>query len=246
MAVPVDERLARLRQCLPGANCGACGFSGCDGYASALLSDGAETNLCTPGGNDVLLSIGAILGTGPGESIAKLVAIVHCMGDNDTMRVKMDYAGIRTCMAAIELYGGEGACTFGCIGYGDCAGVCPSEAICLISNLARIDAQKCTGCSLCVKTCPNAVIDTETQPVATAVLCKNTEKGAMLKDKCSKGCIACMKCVKECPAGAIAVIDSLARIDYGKCTGCGVCADVCVKGCIIKLNQGVKSSQPSK
>ena len=32
-AVPVDEKQEAVRACLPGANCGACGFSGCDGYA---------------------------------------------------------------------------------------------------------------------------------------------------------------------------------------------------------------------
>ena len=34
-AVPVDEKAEKIRECLPGANCGACGFSGCDGYAAA-------------------------------------------------------------------------------------------------------------------------------------------------------------------------------------------------------------------
>ena len=37
MAVEVDERIPRVRECLPGANCGACGFAGCDGYAAALV-----------------------------------------------------------------------------------------------------------------------------------------------------------------------------------------------------------------
>ncbi len=32
-AVPVDEKQEAVRAALPGANCGACGFSGCDGYA---------------------------------------------------------------------------------------------------------------------------------------------------------------------------------------------------------------------
>ena len=37
-AVPVDEKQAAVREVLPGANCGACGFSGCDGYAAALAA----------------------------------------------------------------------------------------------------------------------------------------------------------------------------------------------------------------
>ena len=35
-AVPVDEKAEQIRACLPGANCGACGYTGCDGYAAAL------------------------------------------------------------------------------------------------------------------------------------------------------------------------------------------------------------------
>lgn len=52
MAVPVDEKAEALEAVLPGANCGACGFSGCAGYAKAL-SEGKtrETALCAPGGN---------------------------------------------------------------------------------------------------------------------------------------------------------------------------------------------------
>ena len=36
MAVPRDETAEALTEALPGANCGACGYSGCTGYASAL------------------------------------------------------------------------------------------------------------------------------------------------------------------------------------------------------------------
>ena len=35
-AVEVDERVTKVRECLGGANCGACGFPGCDGYAAAV------------------------------------------------------------------------------------------------------------------------------------------------------------------------------------------------------------------
>ena len=39
MAVEVDERVPLVRECLPGANCGGCGFPGCDGYAAAMVAD---------------------------------------------------------------------------------------------------------------------------------------------------------------------------------------------------------------
>ena len=249
MHVEVDESISFIRACLPGANCGACGYSGCDGYATALVESGAATNLCPPGGAAAHKQINEILGTDAGEGIEKKIAVVHCMGDSESMRSKMEYDGITTCVAAKQLFGGHGACSFGCIGFGDCMRACPSAAICVENDLARIDSRKCTGCGICVKACPSGIISLGVEPVHVAVLCKNTEKGAKLKDKCSRGCIGCMKCAKECPAEAITVSDFLASIDYSKCTGCNTsqdmnpdsqtehyrCVEVCVKKCIVKL-----------
>ena len=57
-AVPVDEKQVKIRECLPGANCGACGFTGCDGYAEALSKgETIECNLCTPGGADAAKAV---------------------------------------------------------------------------------------------------------------------------------------------------------------------------------------------
>ena len=232
MAVEVDERLVFIRECLPGANCGACGYSGCNGYAAALAEGSAAANLCTPGGNELVMQISEFLGVSAGEGIKKKVAIVRCIGDSETKSDKMDYRGTRTCAAAKLLFGGPRACTFGCVGYGDCVKSCPSDAICLEKGIAHINQRRCTGCGLCAKACPYGVISIEDAPLVVVVLCKNTEKGAALKDKCSKGCIGCMKCVKECPSQAITVNDFLASIDYEKCIGCLKCTDVCIKKCI--------------
>ena len=46
MALPADELFDSIRAELPGANCGACGYAGCDDYAKAVAHDGAKTNLC--------------------------------------------------------------------------------------------------------------------------------------------------------------------------------------------------------
>jgi len=37
-ASPANERLLAVRQALPGANCAACGYTGCDGYAEAVVA----------------------------------------------------------------------------------------------------------------------------------------------------------------------------------------------------------------
>jgi len=232
MFVKVDVRVEKLRKCLPGANCGACGFSSCDAYAEALAAGEAKTNLCLPAGEEGYSHINEILGVS-GEGLAKMTAVVQCLGNSSTMKDKMEYDGIKTCFAVKQLFGGEGACTFGCLGYGDCVYVCPSDAICVEDNLARINPRKCTGCAVCVKACPVDVIMIQAEPVPIAVMCKNTEKGGVLKNKCSKGCIGCMKCVKVCKTGAITVSESLASIDYKLCNGCRECVDVCIAQCIV-------------
>jgi len=229
--VKIDERITLLSNIMPGANCGACGYPGCSGYACALIEENAKTNLCTPGGAALLAKISEILGVEAG-SIEAIKAVVSC--NSDTQYKKMEYRGIKTCIAVKNVFSGENACAFGCIGYGDCKVICPSNAICLENNFAHVIADKCTGCGLCVKACPNRLISVEKAGIPVIIACKNIEKGAVTRKKCPSGCIACTKCVKECPQNAITMSDNLAVIDYGKCTGCGRCADVCMTKCIKK------------
>ncbi len=49
-------------------------------------------------------------------------------------------------------------CKAGCIGCKMCEKVCPSEAITVEDNIARIDYEKCTNCGLCAEKCPKKVI----------------------------------------------------------------------------------------
>jgi len=231
MFVKVDPRLEKIRSCLPGANCGACGFSGCEVYAEALIQGDASTNLCPPGGDRTLNLLNQILGVNEG-ALTKMTAIVHCLGDSLATPDKFEYIGIYSCFAAEKFYGGKRSCSFGCIGFGDCMHVCPNDAICIENKLARIDPRKCSGCGVCLNVCPTKVIALEVAPVHVAVLCKNTEKGSIMKDKCTNGCIGCTKCVRACDADAIKVSESLAVIDYTRCTGCGKCKRECIKKCI--------------
>lgn len=60
--VKVDERVTKIRAILPGANCGGCGYPGCDAYANALVEEGADMSLCGVGGPNVAKQIGEILG----------------------------------------------------------------------------------------------------------------------------------------------------------------------------------------
>lgn len=231
MAVKEDERFPAVRACLPGANCGACGYAGCDGYARALLGGDVKTNLCVPGADSTAKKLSELLGVAC-EDVTEQVSFVRCSGDCNATSAKVDYRGIQSCAAAKLLFGGSGKCSFGCLGFGDCMNACPYGAIRVEDGLARVVSRLCVGCGLCVPACPNHLLATLPDTVAVYVGCSSTDKGALTRKACTNGCIACRKCEKECPVGAIRVEDNLARIDYALCAGCGRCAEVCVTGCI--------------
>ena len=238
MAVKEDERFPKIRECLPGANCGACGFAGCDGYAKALCENGnTPVNLCIPGGQAVSESLGSILGVESGD-VEKKTAFVRCSGDCGHTSPRVDYRGMESCKAAKLLYGGIGSCGYGCIGFGDCMDVCPKNAISIINGIARVDRQSCIGCGLCVRTCPNGLIALIEEKQPAAVACSSKEKGALTRKVCTKGCIGCKKCERVCPMGAVKVTDNLASVDGYKCASCpdpGLCARSCPTGCLTML-----------
>ncbi|MBE6836885.1 MAG: RnfABCDGE type electron transport complex subunit B [Ruminococcus sp.] len=229
-----DETVKRIREVLPGINCGACGFKGCNDYSEALAKGKCKPNLCIPGAEATATAIGEILGVEVEEPV-DLVAFVHCNGDCTATVEKAVYEGIKTCKAASAFYGGSKACTYGCIGCGDCAEICVSQAICIADGIARVDTSRCVGCGLCVKECPKQVISLVPQETKTAVYCNSKDKGADARKACKNACIGCKKCEKTCLENAITVINNCAVIDYNKCTGCGVCAENCPTQCLKKV-----------
>ncbi len=232
MAVPVNETEQAVADALPGANCGACGYSGCSGYAAALAAGEAANGLCAPGGAKTAQEISSILGIEAAEMERK-VAVVHCLGTYDNTSDKLEYQGVNSCAAAMQLYGGLASCAFGCIGLGDCASVCDYGAISACNGVASVNSRLCVGCSKCVKTCPKGIISLERLGTA-AVHCSSRVKGGETRKVCKAGCIGCMKCTKVCPENAITVTDFCATVDSSKCTGCGKCTEVCPAN-IVKL-----------
>lgn len=220
-----------IRECLPGINCGACGYKGCDDYAAALCDGGVSPSLCIPGAQDVANKVAEIIGV-KAEPFKDIVAFVACNGRGDATFKKAEYEGVKTCHAANMVYGGSGACSFGCLGFGDCAAACPSDAICVIDGVARVNTALCVGCGLCTRICPKNIIYMVAQNTNTVVMCSNKQKGAEARKACKNACIACKKCEKACPYGAITVKDNLATIDYSLCTGCGICVKECPTGCL--------------
>lgn len=221
-----DPRLAAILEVLPGANCGGCGYPGCGGYADALLKD-APTNRCPVGGANLVGKLAEILGVA-GEVGEKQVATVYCKGGTAECAPRFRYSGVQTCQGAQMVGGGDKACTYGCLGYGDCLRKCPFGAITMDANgIPQIDEEKCTGCQQCVAVCPRQVIRMRPAKSRVSVRCMSQAKGVEVRKTCKTGCIACNLCVKACPFDAITVQNNLAIIDHSKCRNCGLCVAKC-------------------
>jgi len=226
-AVETDPKVELVREVLPGANCGGCGFPGCDGYAASVAAGNAPVNACPVGGGPLAQKIADIMGLEV-ESSERKIARVLCQGDHEHCREKYVYQGIQDCVAASMLDGGSKSCQYGCLGLGTCVKACPFDAIHITEGkIAVVDASKCTGCKKCVAACPKNLIEMVPESRKVKVMCKSTDKAKAVREKCSIGCIGCRLCVKACQFDAIIFEDNLARIDYDKCTNCGKCAEKC-------------------
>ena len=226
-AVETDPIVTAIRDALPGANCGGCGFPGCDGMAGAIAEGAAAPNGCPVASADANHKIADILGVTPVES-EKMVARVFCAGGTDKCSSKFKYYGIHNCKAANMIKGGNKNCKFGCLGYGSCAAVCPFGAIEITeNNLARVDYTKCTGCGRCIAVCPKKVISLTPFENRVHVDCNNKEIKKTLSVRCSTGCIGCKQCAMACPYDAIVMENNLARINYDKCQECMLCVEKC-------------------
>lgn len=226
--VKTDERIPQIIECLPGANCGGCGFAGCAAYAAAVATGTAAPSCCPVGGETAGQKIAEIMGLVL-QAEEKRCAIVHCCGTDAAAVKKYEYEGICDCTAAMRLGGGSKACPYSCTGLGSCVEACKFDAIHVVDGVAVVDEEKCTSCGACVLACPKNLITLIPVSKPYYVGCLNKDKGVITKNDCAVGCIACRICEKECPSDAIHVIDNCARIDYDKCTACGACVEKCPK-----------------
>ena len=240
--VETDPRLDALNDCLPGANCGGCGYAGCGAYAEAVLAGEAPIGACASGGNECAQAMAAIMGVKAGE-VKRKVAFVRCSGYRKVddsgkelgAKTKAQYEGFKDCYAASKV-GGNGpiSCKYGCLGFGTCVKACKYDAIRIVDGVAKVDSEKCVGCLACVRTCPRKVIDAVDYDKEVFIPCASHAKGAVTVRGCSQGCIGCGLCVKICPEQAISVDKNLAVIDYSKCTNCGLCTTVCPRHLILQ------------
>lgn len=230
--VEVDEKTERITEILPGANCGGCGYPGCAELAKAIASGDAPVTACKACPLETSEKIARIMGVTITDAPRRMRAQVMCSGTGSLSKRKYLYAGVRDCIAAAKLGGGDRVCPNGCTGLGTCVRSCKFGAIKIIDGVAVIDYKKCEGCGACVKSCPKKIIKLIPYNSAHWVGCMSVDKGAITRKYCDAGCIACKICEKSCPTKAITVNATIASIDYSKCIGCDICVEKCPRNII--------------
>ena len=239
--VEEDPRIDEVEKVMPGANCGGCGFAGCRAFADAAVkAPNLDNNYCPVGGNEVMKKVAAILGYEIKEK-APQVAVVRCNGSCANRPRTNEYDGIASCKVKAALYSGDTACSFGCLGCGDCVAACQFGAISMNpeTGLPVVDESKCTACGACAKACPKNIIEVRNQGprgMREYVSCVNKDKGPAAKKACAAACIGCGLCAKTCTHDAITVEGNIAYIDFTKCKLCRECEAVCPTGAIHGVN----------
>lgn len=236
LAVHEDERISKVRSHLSGANCGGCGYAGCDAFAKAVVEGKADVNDCSATSKENKKLIGEVLGVE--VDATDTIVVVACRGGKNA-KDKYDYIGYGDCKSMDLISGGNKECKWGCLGLGTCTRVCPEDAIKLCDNgYVEIDQSKCIACGKCIGACPKGIIKRIPASAEYYVACGNCLRGAKeVKNICSVGCLGCGLCQRVCPEGAIEMVNNLPVIDYDKCTSCGLCASKCPAKCIVKTRE---------
>lgn len=124
-----DELVSKVNRLLPQTQCAQCGYPGCRPYASAIVNEAVEINLCPPGGNDTI------------QRLARLLA-------RDVVPLA-DATGLKTAAEVAVIDEDH------CIGCTHCRAICPVDAIVGAHQyMHTVLAAECTGCELCLAPCP--------------------------------------------------------------------------------------------
>ena len=236
--VEEDPAVEQVEALLPGANCGACGCKGCHDFAVTACARRSLDGLVCPGAAPGAMDrVAEILGVSASATEAR-VAVLHCNGSCEARPRPFRYDGAESCAVMAAVGAGTSACSYGCLGCGDCVSVCRFGALSMNPEtmLPEVDTERCTGCNACVKECPRGLFDLRPRGprgLRVWVACNNRQRGAVARKACSAACIACTKCYKACTHGAINISENLSYIDPGACRLCGKCVDECPTGAIL-------------
>jgi RnfABCDGE-type electron transport complex B subunit len=213
-----DPRIGQITEALPAANCGGCGFAGCADFAKAVVEQRVECDGCPVGGSKVAEQVAAILGVEVVKTFP-FRPVIHCGAKVQDKFGRVPYEGVQTCSEA-HIVGVTQACTYGCLGYGDCVESCNFDALHMVEGVPIVDYAKCTGCGACSKACPRNLIENIPfkQKTMLVVACSNKEPPKLVKQVCTVGCAGCTLC-QRLFAEHFQVKDNLSYLNYETYTG---------------------------
>jgi Na+-translocating ferredoxin:NAD+ oxidoreductase subunit B len=216
LRVEEDPRLETVESMLPGNNCGACGEPGCAAFASKLVKGEVAPGACTVSGQEELVQIAEFLGVDVGGD-EKRVARLKCAGGEGLVGELADYAGIASCRGAVLVDGGGRACSWGCLGLGDCEIACTFDAISMNwEALPQVNIHACTACGDCVEVCPLDLFTLVPLSHKLFVQCNSPLTGETARASCAVACDACGRCAADAPPGVIDIVDGLPVIHYDR------------------------------
>lgn len=228
-----DPRIDQVEDLLPHVNCGGCGYPSCHAFAEALVAGEVLPGRCQVSSESQRGAIADYLGVDPGLEL-KRVARLACAGGANVATNKSHYLGPQSCVALNQVGGGNKACSWGCLGLGDCVTVCEFDALALNrQGLPVVDESKCTACGDCVAICPKDLFSLEPINHSLWVACKNHEQGEAVLASCEVGCTACGRCVADAKDRHLVLIDHLPVVDYQLSLGGREAIERCPTGAIV-------------
>lgn len=209
-----DPRIDVVTGMLPGANCGACGFPGCRGFAEQAVVGTVSPAGCNVINDDGAAAIARYLGVDAGAANRR-VARLLCAGGTDVAVQLAEYRGLRSCAAAAAVAGGGKACAWGCLGYGDCRTACSFGAITMLPNgLPQVNPSLCTACGDCVDACPKGLFRIVPLEQKLLVQCRSLLEGEEALAACAVACNSCGRCVMDAAPGVVSIETGVAVVNY--------------------------------
>ena len=156
-----DPRIELVEANLAGANCGACGYTGCSAAAEAVVRGDEPPGVCVISNKEGVERVAEIMGMEAGTAETPHAYNMCEGGDRATNRYR--YLGIQSCKAMAVMFGGKRDCHIGCIGLGDCVKACNFDAVRIGPyGYPVVNDDKCVGCGACQKACPKDIIEVKT------------------------------------------------------------------------------------
>lgn len=178
-----DPRISEIARSLGGANCGGCGFAGCNAAAAAIVEGRAPVTTCVVGGYEVAQKVANMLG----QEVACAEPLLWestCYGGRRATE-RFYYNGMKDCLAAHLLYAGSRACAVGCVGLGNCVRKCQFGALKMgPEGIPQINATLCTGCGACKRACPKGIIAVHTPSERLLHMHQQTDRLSPCRQTC--------------------------------------------------------------